>query len=104
MGFITAVVIKPMQKAEIKQISNDLETLQALVEGYIETVNLGAGIYVVLNEEGKLEGLAPNLVIGNDILVGNVIFTASNGEGDFVDLQEHQLETLRKHLGKRANF
>ena len=37
-----------------------LEELQAIVSGYIEIINLADGRLIVLNEEGKLNGLAIN--------------------------------------------
>jgi hypothetical protein len=38
-----------------------LKDLQEFVGGYIELVFLGAGRVLVVNEEGKLEGLPPNV-------------------------------------------
>lgn len=42
---------------EIKRINANLETYQALVGGYIETIQLWYGVILVCNEEGALMGL-----------------------------------------------
>lgn len=55
-------VKKAGKKAELKEIENDLKTLQKIVGGYIETVTLGDAV-VICNEEGRLHGLPTNCVV-----------------------------------------
>lgn len=60
-----------------------LSEMQAVVSGYIEVVYLDDGLIMVVNEEGKLNGLAINwnatklyrksLPWCNDIIVGDVL-------------------------------
>lgn len=60
-----------------------LEEMQAVVSGYIEVVYLDDGLIMVVNEEGKLNGLAINWNATklyreshpwcNDIIVGDVL-------------------------------
>ena len=59
-----------------------LQELQGFVGGYIETVRIPIGILIV-NEEGKLMGLAPNPAatgalraagMGYDRILGDVLF------------------------------
>lgn len=60
-----------------------LEEMQAVVNGYIEVVYLDDGLIMVVNEEGKLNGLAINWNAtklyrkshpwSNDIIVGDVL-------------------------------
>ena len=63
-----------------------LENLQSVVGGYIEHVNLGDGLAMICNEEGKLKGLEPNFRITNgfgtvvDEIVGTVIIAGIKGE------------------------
>lgn len=58
-----------------------LEELQGYVGGYIELVYLRDGRIMVVNEEGKIEGLPPNQIATeiygnpNDYVVGNVLVT-----------------------------
>ena len=65
-----------------------LKELQTLVGGYIEVIALRDGKLMVLNEEGKLEGLAVNEVATEfaqsagihpaDVIVGNVVVMPSS--------------------------
>ena len=43
---------KPGEAPEIRDVANDLETLQDLVGGYIETVTVG-NMVIICNEEGN---------------------------------------------------
>ena len=87
----------------------DLETLQSLVEGPIETVptvlldgwsgEKDVGLTLIVNEEGKLRGLPINesatdmaAVLG-DTIVGNAVLMGVRGE-DFVGLQETAAENI----------
>ena len=69
-----------------------LEAMQAAVGGYIEIVGLEEDICILLNEEGKLEGLPPNRRLGNDILVGDFYVCGSSEEGDLTSLPEDAME------------
>ena len=64
-------------------IDFSLSELQAIVSGYIEIINLFDGRIMVVNEEGKLKGLAINHVATRifnkafpttfDVVVGDVL-------------------------------
>lgn len=86
------VLIKePGKKAQLKNISNNLNTLQEIVGGYIETVTFDKAV-VICNEEGLLKGLPFNCEIkreikGKDVsakFVGTIIICGIDGE-DFTD-------------------
>ena len=56
---LTAVIVRTDGTVEKTQLKYDLETMQGIVGGYIESVFLpDATVYV--NEEGHLLGLPPN--------------------------------------------
>ena len=83
------------KEPEIREIENDLETLQRIVGGRIEVVRMpfSEDIYIILDEEGKLKGYDPNILfMRGDVIVGTVIFVASTDE-DFTDLSEDQIDT-----------
>jgi hypothetical protein len=100
MDEIRVVVKKPNEQAIIKCVVDDLSTWQRLVGGYIEVVPYDdyLNILVICNEEGKLEGLSPNIVYYNDILVGTIVFVSSNEEGDFVGLNDEQILYVMRTL------
>lgn len=66
----------------------ELSELQEIVGGYIEIVNLRDGRMMVLNEEGKMYGLAINnnatkifnkgFSYAYDVIVGDVLVTEPN--------------------------
>jgi hypothetical protein len=95
---IQVVVVEPNKKPYKKTIKNDLESMQAIVGGYIENVFIGrskkgARVGITLNEEGKLEGLPMNRMIVNyDILVGTFFITAYNLQGDNISLTNEEAD------------
>lgn len=96
---IKVLVVEPMKAPVIKEIDNTLKSLQSIVGGYIQAVYpYNDNVALVLNEEGKLEGLPANRGLfdenGNlyDIIVGNFIVVGL-GEEDFCSLTDEQVET-----------
>lgn len=61
-------------------VSDSLENLQNIVGGYIECVYLGEDLVIVCNEEGKLQGLEPNVLLNGDMLVGTIIVFGNDGD------------------------
>ena len=89
-----AIVKEVGEEAQLRDIENDLETMQGLVGGYIEVVSTGEGILLICNEEGKLNGLPVNFPIGGDVIVGTAVFVAHGQDGNFTDLSDKQIEIL----------
>ncbi len=89
-----AIIKEVGQSPRVEDIKNDLATLQELVGGYIECVMIGQGVVLVVNEEGKLDGLPVNFPLGNDVIVGTAVFVADGFDGDFTDLSDEQVEML----------
>ena len=79
-----------------------LKYLQELVGGYIEICPTREmkekNILMIVNEEGKLNGLPVNFKIPGDTIVGTVVFMSSTGE-EFGSLDENQVNYL-KYLDK----
>lgn len=95
---IKIVIVEPNKAPYAKEIENTVEAKQAIVGGYIEAVRLPQDFYIIVNEEGKLQGLEPNRMIrGFDMLVGTFFITKSNHKGDFVSLTDQDAEAaIRK--------
>lgn len=94
---ITVLVVEPMKEPYKKTIPNGLEYLQSEVGGMIEVAypfedNVG----LIMNEEGKLEGLPLNRALfdesGNlyDIVAGTFLVTGLT-EDDFGSLSPEQI-------------
>lgn len=97
---IRVVLLKPKQRAEVLVIRNTLTALQELVGGYIEVItdrveHRNFQALLIVNEEGKLIGLEPNIGSGYDVLVGNIVICAAAGE-EFSSLSVKQAELICK--------
>ena len=93
------IVKRPNEKLEAIEVGNELEKLQQLVGGYIETIPYKDNIIILLDEEGKLKDSEDNIVVSKyGMLVGNIVFVGTKGE-DFISLTEYQIqEILRSGL------
>lgn len=85
-----------------KGTDHTLKTLQDAVGGQIETVGstLGEAVIIILNQEGKLEGLQLNRVATSfavirsyDYIVGDAVFAIRHGE-DIVGFEEDDAEVI----------
>lgn len=84
------------------KIKNDLKELQQIVGGYIEVVTLTTGgkkFLLIINEEGKINGLEPNFRMYGDLVVGPAIFAGENLE-EFddcpIETEEELLSILKE--------
>lgn len=76
---ILVVTKRPGEEPQIQALfPNDLASLQNFVGGYIETVTLAAGVVLVCNEEGRLQGLAPNVCLQGQTFVGPVLVAGTH--------------------------
>jgi hypothetical protein len=94
---IKVVLVVPEKTPMEIVIDNELSVLQSLVGGRIECVRFD-GYDIVINEEGKLEGLQPNFLIydGADYIAGTCIFTGVDyAEGEFKSLSDEQIEKIK---------
>jgi hypothetical protein len=98
MTQIQLVVKEPGAPPRTTTAGNDLRSLQQLVGGLIEVVEVGGGVVLVVNEEGKLEGLPPNLYCPRvgDWLLGPVLAVARDpdDEGDFQGFSDAEAQQV----------
>lgn len=87
-----------------KEIECNLKKLQDLVGGLIEFVPTGIeGLDAIINEEGKLNGLLPNLRLGDsDVICGNVIFSRIDDEGENISINSDDERFLLNVVPKIA--
>lgn|SRR3982751_557782 len=100
---IQVVICEPLKEPYKKIIPNKLESMQEIVDGYIEILTIGktetnGTIAITLNEEGKLNDLPLNKIIhgrgGSDALVGTFFITAFNMQGDNISLSDGQCDRI----------
>lgn len=85
MENVKVIVKYPGKDPEELVIPNELEEFQRLVGGYIETLPIAADMLAIVNEEGKLRGMEPNMIVNGDLLVGPVVLVGVNG-AEFCDV------------------
>ena len=92
---------KPGEAPEIRDVANDLEVLQDLVGGYIETVTVG-NVVIICNEEGKLKGMPLNFLVKTrnytEPIVGPAIFCRTD-HWDFTDIQDEDIKKIKADMG-----
>ena len=94
------LVIEPQKVPEVRKIDDNLETMQAIVGGYIQTIYpFQDEVTLVVNDEGKLLGLPLNreLVTEDgtcyDIISGTFFIAGTPSNCDhFTSLTEEQIE------------
>lgn len=60
------IIVKPFTNPFVKEIKGDLESMQAVVGGYIQAIYpFDDEVALVCNEEGKINGLMPNRFLLN---------------------------------------
>lgn len=101
---IKVVMCEPDKAAYITDISNDLQKMQKTVGGLIELYYLTEEVFLVCNDEHKINGMKMNRSITNED--GNVIeficgpfFIAKDdpdGEGDICSLSWEEAERYRE--------
>ena len=82
---IKVIIKEPGKPAYYDELPNELEVLQATVDGYIETVTIAHDIVVICNEEGRLNGLPHNMTINGIDFCGTVIITGVDAD-EFADI------------------
>lgn len=90
--FIRVFVIEMNKTSEERTIPNTLQAMQEIVGGYIEVSRAANGLLIICNEEGRLQGLPENKIIG---FVGTVFICREDGE-EFASLTDEDMERLKK--------
>lgn len=96
---IMIVVIKePHKEAEVVDIENSLNSIQSILNGYFESVSFTQELIMLVNEEGKLLGLEPNIMTVRDVLFGTIIVVAFDGVDDFRSLTVKEIDFILRYL------
>jgi hypothetical protein len=90
-NMIRVLKIEPGEAPAIKEIANDLASMQAEVGGLIECISFPNGCVAVCNEEGKLNGMPPNRRLGADIICGPFFVCDTACDGNFTSLSKSKI-------------
>ena len=99
---MNVLMVEPGKAPYKTQIGDDLQSMQALVGGYIQAVYpFEQPVALVCCESGKLDGLPLNRALRDadgdiyDIVAGN-FFIVGLGQSDFTDLPHELAEQFRQ--------
>lgn len=89
---INILRMRPGEEPEEICVDNTLEALQREVGGHIEPAFAdrdvrGRGVLAIVNEEGRLEELAPNCLLHGELIVGPILLVGVAGDS-FASLPE----------------
>ena len=103
---IKILVLAPNVPAEVREIDQSLEAMQAVVGRYVEcptSAFYGNGIDLWCNEEGKINGMEINHRKANpipgDILCGTYFLSRHTPSGKTKSLTDKDIEKYTKLLG-----
>ena len=99
---MTMLVVEPMKAPYVKSISNELEDLQQAVGGDIEEIcPFEDEVGIVLNGNGKNEGLQPNRALYDDCgkpydVIPGTFLVVGLAEEDYTSLTPEQIEKFKE--------
>ena len=109
------VIRRQNEDFKIEEVDNlNLKYLQSKVGGYIELVSWynqlsDLNIDMWINEEGKfIQELLPTFIVVDskdeikDIIMGDVVFTSSDNEGNTIGLNDIQAQKIKRIFKKTA--
>lgn len=97
---LRVMVVEPGKEPYEQFLRGDLESMQEVVGGYIETTRDKSlpGMVLVVNEEGKIKDLPINRGTHCDIICGT-FFVCGNGRDDFRNLTDKEIEMIMQVYG-----
>lgn len=98
MGKMKVIVLEPMKEAYVAEIENDLSGMQKMVGGYIQGIYpFDEEVCLVVNEEGKINGLPLNRALLDDSgrvydIIAGTAFICSCSDDSFASLANEYQE------------
>ena len=107
---MNVLMVEPGKAPYETQIGDDLQSMQAVVGGYIQAVYpYEEPVALICNEDGKLDGLPLNRALRDsdgdiyDIVAGN-FFIVGLGQNDFTDLPHDLAEQFEEQFRQPEMF
>lgn len=102
MAKIKVLIKEPGKLARFEKIENSIEEFQRIIGGYIESISIASDLVILCDEDGKMKGLAPSVIVGALEIVGTVIFVGKkNQRFTNIPLNRADLENTFPHLFRR---
>lgn len=95
-------MVEPNKEPKVEIIQNNLRDKQHIVGGLIEYTYIPNenDVSLICNEEGKLLGLPPNRIVGNDIIAGTFLIVGDNDTGEDRSLTDEQIDYFKDYFSK----
>ena len=107
---MNVLMVEPEKVPYETQIGNDLQSMQAALDGHLEAVYpFDQPVALVCNEDGKRDGLPLNRALRDadgdiyDIIAGN-FFIVGLGQNDFTDLPHELAEQFAEQFRQPEIF
>lgn len=94
---MTAILKQPGKGPEIVDVDNTLEALQWYVEGYIEPITIATDAVIIVNEEGRINGMPFNFCFCGMDLYGPALIVGRD-EDEYTDLAAGARELIMNAL------
>ena len=94
---IRVLIVEPNKEPKQVKIEHNLRKLQEIVGGRIDIIELDHNTDIIINDDGKINGLALNRVIPNDIIAGTFI-VAGQHLGETISLSRKQIKKYKKRF------
>lgn len=98
---IKVVIKRPNEFPFTTNIQDSLEGLQGAVGGDVELVRIGP-FDLYCNEHGKIKGLVPNIRLPHDVVMGTVLVSKANEDGDMASLSDAEAASAIRMLKQLA--
>ena len=102
---LRALLVKENELPEEVEISNNLSSLQNMVDGLIEYYYMPdiEDAVIICNEEGKINGMSPNREVGRDIIFGPFLIVGDDPEmGENRSLTEEQITKFKEMFNEKS--
>ena len=83
--------VEPGEVPYVKDMADGLEAIQQEVQGLFQPVYMEDGVLLCCNDEGKLNGMAPNRRLEDDIICGPFFLVGDDLEGGLCSLTDEQV-------------
>lgn len=83
--------IEPGKAPYVKEMADGLEAIQQEVQGLFQPVYMEDGVLLCCNDEGKLNGMAPNRRLEDDIICGPFFLVGDDLAGGLCSLTDEQV-------------
>ena len=88
----------PDEFPKVMDVENELDDLQYLVGGNIEYVEFDKDLAFVVNEDGEVLGLAPNVYSPNWQLLKGPVLVVAFGSENLRSMTDYEIRFAREYL------